>query len=117
MQVAIYHCTLVFFKVVTLKHVLSAISAHPAIQECAEVLRQRTLRKVSQWSDAHASGQEMNEQRTVWTEGMPAMHPGACFDNDIFARATQLKASTCRFESWHKHLLLHLHASLPALAL
>ena len=47
----------------------------------------------------------MNEQRTVWTEGMPAMHPGACFDNDVFARATQLKASTCPFAPSHKQVL------------
>ena len=34
------------------------------------------------------------------------MHPDACFDINIFARATQLKASTCQFAPLHK-LVLH----------
>lgn len=91
LQVAVYICTLVFHNVVTLQHSLLAISRHHALVPCAEALRQSTLRKVSQWTYAHATGYEMNKQRTVWTEGKPAMHPDACFDFDPITVATGLK--------------------------
>ena len=91
-----YNCTLVFTKVVTLQHIMLAISSHPALGTCAELLRHRTLRKVSQWADAHASGQEMNKQHTVWTRGTPSIHADACFSSDDpFARATGLKGCLC----------------------